>query len=745
MCPKPIDLLMVFPSGGDIYFTNFKHHLGSAYIIAYLKKHGFTVEQFISDDSSNVKEFVRKIKEYKPQIVGFTVYDTNFMQCALLSNGIKAFNSEIIIMFGGPTPSVQSKEILETVWSVDICIRHEGEEIVLELLKKLKNTNFNLNQVDFSKIKGITFRKNNHIIINPESNILLSNLSQNNYIDKYPSPYLSEVIPVSKAFPTGIITGRGCNQNCIFCNCAVMSKRNIFFHSIERVIEELLFISEYKKFIGPISIVDDTFTILPTRAKKICEAIIENNINIPLFCTTRCDKVNEELLDLLKQAGFVSIGLSLESGVPRVLNTIGKVRPPSEFPSDNYEKENHYLKKLKDITSYTKKIGFKKVFVSIMVGMPGESIQDAQKTIQLINQLDIDFYTHNKFHIFKGTPIYQNYKKYGYKIMPMGKKNYILTENSFPFDVYKIKLSPKCAAIKHNKIIDYDIIEILSMATKQSGKKPFFKNAILNTDIIKPSLIKWIQENLAINGHIIQIYSNKQKYQKFHERNRLKLYNEFSPTSFYQVYYKETIFNTSTLKSERADLYGELVGFPIKFKPTHIVLEEYKKGSKDIPYLIGVDYSTIDTKSLFTFLIKISENKDIFNHLMDSKPLPQFQQLCRWTSNEANCHTLETAIIGNDNSIRICWYSKPIGKIGLSFQDIILKIRQLQGEIIADRNCSVCQENKTCIKCLFPFPFSSEEYCKCKKLFFTNKPAEMVDIFSNINTFIFRPVNLLEF
>ena len=54
----------------------------------------------------------------------------------------------------------------------------------------------------------------------------------------------------------------------------------------------------------------------------------------------------------------------------------------------NLEKEKMFIDKLKRMTSYAKKIGIGKVFVSIMVGLPGESIQDAQKTIDLVDKLE---------------------------------------------------------------------------------------------------------------------------------------------------------------------------------------------------------------------------------------------------------------------------------------------------------------------------------------------------------------------
>ncbi|MFX1499874.1 MAG: B12-binding domain-containing radical SAM protein [Promethearchaeota archaeon] len=745
MVNRFVDILMVFPSGGELYFTNFRDHLGSAYIIAYLREKGLKAEQFISDQSYNVKECVKKIANYNPKIVGFTVYETNFMQSALISEGLKAYNSDIIIIFGGPTPSIQSKEILENVSSVDLCVRREGEETLYELISNLYKTNFKLNQVNLFRIKGITFWEGNNIILNPDRNDLLSNRLITNYIDKFPSPYLAKVIPISKAFSTGIITARGCNQNCTYCNCAVISKRNIFFHSIERVIEELTFINEYKKFFSPVPINDDSFTILPSRAFKICEGIIENDIKIPLLCITRCDKINEELLDLMKQAGFVSVGFSLESAVPRILRAIGKVNPPDMINTENFDKEIEFIEKLKHMTSYAKKIGFNSVFASIMVGLPSETFKDAQKTINFIKSLDIDFYTHNLFHIYKGTPIFKNYKKFGYKITPIGDKNKILIKNDFPFDVYKIKYTPKCAKIQNNEVIDYDVLRILSLFPKRSKQKSFFNNIIIKSDRIEPVLVKWMQKNLAINGAIIQIYSNESKYLKYHEKNELTLYNEISPTTFYECYSWENPEKNSILKSGRMTLYKDQIGMLIKFKDTNLALNEYKIGNKNMKNVIAIDNYPIDTITLYNYLTYLFSNDNLISYLLNNNPLPEFQQLCRWTMDQANCVTLDTAIIGSDDSIRLCWYSKPIGNIFHTFLELNQNLENLRKKRDKERNCMQCKIEESCVKCFFPFPLSIEEYCEKRRKLLTNKPANLINAFTIVKDFLLRPINPLEF
>ena len=92
MSRNSVDLLMIFPSGGDVYNTSFNHHLGAAYIIGYTRKHGFIAEQFISNKLYNVEECVKAIISYNPKIIGFTVYESNYMQSVLISNILKKTN-----------------------------------------------------------------------------------------------------------------------------------------------------------------------------------------------------------------------------------------------------------------------------------------------------------------------------------------------------------------------------------------------------------------------------------------------------------------------------------------------------------------------------------------------------------------------------------------------------------------------------------------------------------------------------
>lgn len=144
-------------------------------------------------------------------------------------------------------------------------------------------------------------------------------------------------------------------------------------HSIERVLAELEYIAAHQKRTGehyPVAIQDDAFTLLPPRAKALCQAIADRKLNLVFSCSTRADTVDEELIVLMREAGFSKIAFGLESAVPSVLRAIGKVRPPDWLDLD-LAPERQFLDRLRSSVLLAKRCGFK-VGVSIILGLPTE-------------------------------------------------------------------------------------------------------------------------------------------------------------------------------------------------------------------------------------------------------------------------------------------------------------------------------------------------------------------------------------
>jgi radical SAM superfamily enzyme YgiQ (UPF0313 family) len=711
------DSLFVFSPGSGNAGNYFIYNIGSAYIISYLQLHGYSASQFIYRDFINLDNCVRKILLYGARIVGFTAFNSNFLTSAILAEKIRNASPETLIVFGGPVATNYAEFILGRYPFIDACFRNESEETFLQFLNLLSDNSFELERTDLKQVKGISYRIGNKICCNPDSNILVENSSFADSLDKYASPYLNGIIPASDAFETGILTARGCNQNCIYCNCAVLSKRRFTTHSVDRVISEVDFISGYANRKEVLNFYDDAFTLIPQRAKTICKAIIENRIKINLSCITRCDCIDEELLDLMKEAGFLSIGFSLESANPRTLRIIGKVHKAEDEPSDQMEAEVKFIEKLGEMSAYAKKIGIKQVFSSIMVGLPRESLKEANRTIETIdNYEDIDFFSHNILTIFKGTPLYSKYQKYGYGIQLIDD-NPIFSRTIYPDDtVDKVKISSKSQINEIQKTNDLNALKVLSWAPEKNNSEGWFNNIVLFSDKTESEFVTWLKAILSINGTIIQVYSDEEALFDNFRRNHETFIRYGSPSLNLRNYYLKKINGSLQLCSYLPHLMRDGRETSISICSFDFVKSNLTNPAIDFTKVICRESGSDDSILAFDFFSGLKSEKSLFDYLVNRKPFPYFANLCKWTKNLSNCTKRDTLFINDKAEIRFCWFGITVGRTGQSYSEIVGNFETHRNAVSDQRKCKMCVAHPHCIKCPDPFPISGEEYCKRQKM-----------------------------
>lgn len=535
-----VDIIYVCPP--SCKQKEFEKTIGLAYLEAYIKKNGYTSKQLIPA-SLNVDDIAGEIIKENPKFVGFSIYDTNYYYCKLLAIKIKEANPNIIIMAGGPTATFNADLIMTDSSAFDYCQKGYGEFGIIKLLNyELKFEGF------LEEIEGLVYRDKDKIIHNK-----IANLPTN--IDMFPSPYLSDIdfFPERKI----VLTSRGCIHNCVYCNCKSMCNKRVYYHSVERVIDELKYISDREKG-AYVLIGDDAFTLDIKRAKEICRKIIGNNIKLNLFCETRVDRLDDELLDLLKKAGFIKMDFGLESAVPKILRNVQKL-----FYNDNdtsYEKEKEFLNIMKTAIIKTKKLNLDPM-VNIITGLPGEDENDAKKTLEYIKELGINSYSHNYLRIYAGTELYTEYKKWGYNIKQDAYKLPLIIE--YPYDVNKIK--PLNNSVNRNEIvrIKNNLIDVLK-EEKRAYKLEDFDNENVIYKLkeinINEEIFVWINDikeadkvasifavNLIPTNNINYIIDTKDYLKSFNNLDRenyilaKKVYNEKIelPNNYHEFLYVE--------------------------------------------------------------------------------------------------------------------------------------------------------------------------------------------------------------
>lgn len=546
---EKLDILYICPPSGRQ--KDFELSIGIAYLQAYLKSKGFTSKQYIPV-SLNIDEMIEEIISYETKVIGFSTYDMNYYYVKLLVKKLKEKKPEITIIIGGPTATFSTEIIFNDLGHlVDYIIRGYGEISTHKLLELILNKKGNKNQ-----IKGLSYL-NEELIINNELELLPQN------IDLFPSPYLSDInfFPERKI----VFTSRGCIHDCVYCNCPLICNKKIYYHSVDRIIEELKYIS--KKDPGCYVLLgDDAFTLNIERAKTICEKIIKENINLNLFCETRADRIDEDLLVLLKKAGFVKIDFGLESASPKILRNVKKVFHP--LNDLTFETERKFLEKMKKIVKQAQELNLDPM-VNIITGLPGEKKEEALETINYIKELNLNSYSHNYLKIYSGTEIMKDYEKWGYTLK---RDAFILPVNiGYSYDVNEImpfnnsvsrseivRLKKEFINVYfNNEYIDFSRLEISSLLNVNLNQEIF---VYVTEEKQMDQFANIVVDNLIPTNNINYILESEDCFKIFNCFDRqnyilvTKVKNEnFNiPNKYYELLFVENL--TKNIKKRFAEL-----------------------------------------------------------------------------------------------------------------------------------------------------------------------------------------------
>jgi anaerobic magnesium-protoporphyrin IX monomethyl ester cyclase len=253
------------------------------------------------------------------------------------------------------------RELMAEAPHMDVYIRNEFEVVSPVLIKALDEGK------DLAEIKGLACRSDGDIKINPPAEPLSD-------YDSLPLPafdLLPDLDPYFENTPAGkpftiIYTSRGCPFRCSFC-VFVGKKWNM--KSPERVIEELRYLKRNYD-IKTVSFFDETFTIDRERVVKICNAITSEKMDLTWYCNSRVNLVDEELLDIMRQAGCRGISFGIESGNQHVLDSVDK--------GVSVEQSEKAIKMVKAAGI--------KCYCSFVFGLPGETEETINETMDFIKR-----------------------------------------------------------------------------------------------------------------------------------------------------------------------------------------------------------------------------------------------------------------------------------------------------------------------------------------------------------------------
>lgn len=338
-----------------------------------------------------VKERIRTaLKEMNPEYCGITFTTPLSKEADSVAEFIKSIDPSVKMVAGGCHATIMPKETLDS-GNFDIVIVGEGELALKEMLSGKP----------LEKIDGIGFRKKTKLVINKPMQLIenLDDLPFPDYSIFNPKDYFTPRLTCRRSPVVAMETSRGCVYGCVYCNKSVFGRR-FRYKSPKRTVDEMEHILKfgYKE----IHIWDDGFSTDMERAKEVCREILRRKLKITwnIYNGLRVDRMDRELLILLKKSGCYRISIGVESGNQAILDRINK---------------GTKLEKIREIFKLTREVGMETI-AFCMIGLPGETEETMMQTINFMLELKSTVPKLSILMPLPGTPIFEEWDRDGYII-----------------------------------------------------------------------------------------------------------------------------------------------------------------------------------------------------------------------------------------------------------------------------------------------------------------------------------------
>ncbi len=297
-----------------------------------------------------------QIAELKPDVVGISCLFTPYYREALEVAARVKKRANAIVVMGGSHASAVPESLLASP-QVDYVIRGEGEKPFVEFLGAIQN------QQCVEAIPNLAYKRNDAFVLNP--------LQDNFAIDDLPIPDLNDFSPMNYTLAgkamTFMITSRSCPHKCSFCSVHTTFGTSYRRRSLENVLKEIEL--RYQQGYRVIDFEDDNLTYYKQTFKELCRRLIARFPNRELEYVAMNGisylSLDDELLELMYQAGFSHLNLALVSSDKTVRETT---------------KRPHTLEAYVKVVNKAHQLGFKIVSYQIL-GLPNESLDSMIQTL----------------------------------------------------------------------------------------------------------------------------------------------------------------------------------------------------------------------------------------------------------------------------------------------------------------------------------------------------------------------------
>lgn len=289
-----------------------------------------------------IQRYLQIIEDFKPDVVGFSMYYCNEEPTNFMAREIKARWPNTILLAGGPQCH---QSYWQPIKEFDYIVTGEGEKILLEILEDIENGVRHDEQKWIRQIEGERLN-----------------------LDQLPLPDYSDFIFNDYGMPNGVNSelSRGCIAKCVFCSETHFWKyRGRMATSIIEEVANLY----YNHGVDFIWFLDSLVNGNLNELRAFCKGVVARDLKIHWTGYARCDgRMDLDFFQDLADSGCISLTYGVESGSNKVLQDMDKGVTVDEI-EDNFRHGNQ--------------VGIE-AFTNWIIGFPTEEPQHFYETLLLL-------------------------------------------------------------------------------------------------------------------------------------------------------------------------------------------------------------------------------------------------------------------------------------------------------------------------------------------------------------------------
>lgn len=283
---------------------------------------------------------------------------------------------KILRTAGGPHPTFFPEFLTEMELDA-VCIG-EGDRAILEMIRRYENGE------SLAGIANVMVLGDKLEDIKKE---LIEDLGRLPYTDR---DLYYEAMPMYRSLRMrGFMVGRGCPYACTYCHNHAFKEifkgcgRIVRRRPVDNVIDEM---KQVVVKYGPVKLLkisDDTFAhTIDSWLREFIEKY-RKEIRLPFYCLMRSNTLTEEMAKLLKSAGCVSVGMSVESGDEEIRNKLLNRGISDEVVINSFK--------------YARKYGIS-TYGNTLLALPGTNFEDDYKSFLFTKKLKMTAPTFGVFN-----------------------------------------------------------------------------------------------------------------------------------------------------------------------------------------------------------------------------------------------------------------------------------------------------------------------------------------------------------